>query len=76
VPVALGGYDVVECMMAHSDGSACNAIGQNECSTQYTSVDVDGEPKFTGEFLFTSRANMIAFEVCACGVCVCFLFLL
>lgn len=63
VPVALGGYDVVECMMLHADGSACNAQGDKLYSTQYTSVDADGEPKFTSEFLFTSQANMLAFEV-------------
>jgi len=65
VPVALNGYDVVECMMVHSDGrSACDAIGDKQYSTQYTSVDADGNPKFTSEFLFTSQANMLAFEVC------------
>jgi len=62
VPVALGGYDVVQCML-HADGTACNAKGNKEYSTQYTSVDADGEPKFTSEFLFTSQANMLAFEV-------------
>lgn len=62
MPVALGGYDVVQCML-HADGTACNAKGNKVYSTQYTSVDADGEPKFTSEFMFTSQANMLAFEV-------------
>lgn len=67
VPVALGGYDVVECLtgaMGHKgkDEYTCTSIGSTENSTQYSSVDKDGNPLYTSEFRFVNVDNMIAFE--------------
>ena len=62
VPVALGGYDVVECRVKGPRKGGCKAIGAESMSTEYTSVDDAGNPIFTSTFLFTTQDNMIAFE--------------
>ena len=56
-PVAFKGYDVIEC--AHK--GECK-VGSPKFATNYTSLDIDGTPRFIAEFRFVSVDNMIAFE--------------
>ena len=61
VAPALGGLDVIEC--AASNGTQpCSAVGSHEWGTNYTSMDKQGNARFTTEFRFVSEDNMIAFE--------------
>ena len=55
---ALGGLDVIECAQPNATGTGvapCAAVGSAEYATTYTSVDVDGTPRFSAEFRFVSR---------------------
>eukprot|EP00944_MAST-04C_sp_MAST-4C-sp1_P008684 g8684.t1 len=56
-PVAFKGYDVIECV--HK--GECK-VGSPKFATNYTSLDIDGTPRFIAEFRFVSVDNMIAFE--------------
>eukprot|EP00757_Euglenozoa_sp_SAG-D1_P021615 gene21615-8321_t len=61
VPVALNGFDIIQCASLNGT-SPCHAVGTTEHSTKYSSLDRDGSPRFITEFRFVSESNMIAFE--------------
>mgnify|MGYP000206044039 CR=1 FL=1 len=58
---ALAGLDVIECA-ATNGTSQCTATGDAQWATNYTSLDIHGNPRFLAEFRFVSEDNMIAFE--------------
>ena len=59
IALALGGIDVVSCKSSKTD---CKDVGDAKWSTEYTSVDAEGNGVYTSEFRFVSEDNMIAFE--------------
>lgn len=60
--LALSGYDVVACAAAATAGTPCSIIGSKNNSAIYTTLDIDGSPRFQSEFRFATPDNMIAFE--------------
>jgi hypothetical protein len=70
VDIGLGGLDIVACKASAAGNTAnttnttndCAIVGNASYSSEYTSVDIDGTPKYTTRFLFSSINNMIAFE--------------
>ena len=50
IPIALGGIDAVACSVKKSSKTACSDLGSQDYSTQYTSVDAEGNGKYTSEF--------------------------